>query len=558
MTSLRRVRPTMRLSQRMLMRLTISLSLMMMFYQSSRSRWMMDRVTVRAWMISNTATTNVGVPVVIYPPTVRRPIRATSFVRMAANTDDGIPIYPVPRKIDEALLGDLTGGRPGAIIETEEQLMEKEDIISDIERGIIHQDELDILKEYYGKDVIDDEEEGDVDSDDSEAIDASTWGTWTIQDLRSKFPYEYDPLDPNDVDPNIAQLHQPNTRYLAETPKDDDNVEIGYDPIFGPSNPLDTRTILGAIDSYMIDSATKNDTMLEPQFPIPNDPEIMYNEEIVQFRKSLDILETYTDTFLPSDMIIPRRVATWYGYPEPMYLTPQNFSNNRFTDLDRMTNFDTMSPYDARKKAVELARSKNAEWLPNGVSQQWHQSQRAPYEKYATKIGTLQPGDCDPELVSMIQPALSVLGSCCQLLSIEGYDPTDGNDEDRDDRRMSHPNNDNDENYDDIFSDGGRSMTYDSTDDDEDDDDSDSRIEQQQQRQQPLVMISTHKTIYRFAYHGLMKNKYGMACWTTTLLQDCGVPVTNVIFETGFRKRDPIYDGGDPWYAPIFSTGSKQ
>ena len=499
------------------------------------------QIPARAW-IPTVVTQKVGYR--SSEPTVHD-ATSVSFLRMAAVTDDGVPIYPVPRKIDEALLGDLTGGRPGAIIETEEQLIEKEEIITEIERGVRHQDEIDVLKEYYGKDTVDDEEGGDDQDDDSDAIDTSTWGTWTIQDLRAKFPYEYDPLDPNDVDPNKAQLQKPNTRYLAATPKDDDNVELGYDPVFGPSNPLDPRTILGAIDSYMIDDATRNDTMLEPQFPMPNDPEIMYNEEIVQFRKSLDILETYTDTFLPSDTIIPRRVATWYGYPEPMYLTPQNFSNNRFTDLDRMTNFDAMSPYDARKKAVELARSKNAEWLPNGVSQKWHQSQRAPYEKYATKIGTLQPGDCDPQLVSMIQPALSILGSCCQLLSIEGCDPTDDDDDKSDETKLdSTTGSSSEKNYDDVFS-NRNSMTYDTANEDDDDDDSDIRI------QRP-VAISTSKTIYRFAYHGLMKNKYGMACWATTLLQDCGVPVTNVVLEAGFRKRDPIYDGGDPWYAPLF------
>jgi hypothetical protein len=57
-------------------------------------------------------------------------------------------------------------------------------------------------------------------------------------------------------------------------------------------------------------------------------------------------------------------------------------------------------------------------------------------------------------------------------------------------------------------------------------------------------------TIYRFAYHGLMKNKHGMKSWTESMLVDCGVEVTGVIFETGFRRRDPIYDGGDAYYGP--------
>lgn len=45
----------------------------------------------------------------------------------------------------------------------------------------------------------------------------------------------------------------------------------------------------------------------------------------------------------------------------------------------------------------------------------------------------------------------------------------------------------------------------------------------------------------------LMKNRFGMAAWTETLVPYCGVECTNVLFETGFRRRDPAYDdGGKP------------
>lgn len=58
-------------------------------------------------------------------------------------------------------------------------------------------------------------------------------------------------------------------------------------------------------------------------------------------------------------------------------------------------------------------------------------------------------------------------------------------------------------------------------------------------------------TIFRFHYHGLIKHKEGMAAWTETLIRDdCGVECTNVLFETGWRKRDPYYDGGDHWFGP--------
>ena len=398
------------------------------------------------------------------------------------------PVYPVPRQIDETLLGDLTGGRPGAIIETEEQLAQKDVILDEIDQGIRQYPDF---FTNYGQLIEDEEAEYDI--DDPEAIDSATLGTWTIQDLKSRFPYEWDPLS-GEPDPNVLPLQQPDTRYLKETEKDEDGVEVGYDPIFGPSNPMDTRTILGPRDSYMIDKTTRDDRMLAPQFPSPNDPEIQYNEGVVEFRKSLDILETYVDPFLPDTLPVPRHVATWYGYPEQVYLAPKNATNNLFTAEADRTDFDALTPYEARRKAVELARSRNAEWLPDGVSQQWHREQRAPYEAYGTLVGTLRPGPCDPHLVELIQPALQVLGSCCQLLSIERC--------------------------------GG--------DDDDDDDDDD------------VAMI------YRFEYHGLMKNRHGMQCWTETMLRDCGVTVTGVVFETGFRRRDPAYDGGDHYYGPSF------
>jgi hypothetical protein len=392
------------------------------------------------------------------------------------------PVYPRPREIDEQLLGDaLTGGRPGAIIETEKQLLAKERILNELSHVDGDEEAADgggrkypAYFQDYGEN--EDEIEDETMSDDPDALDPSELGRWNIQDLRAKFEYEWDPNNPDDIDPNLAELLKTDTKYLPQNPMDDDGVEIGYDPIFGPSHPIDRRTVLGTRESYMINPVTRDDSMLEPQFVDPNDPEIDFNEDFVTFRKSLDVLETYVDEFLGAP--VPRHVAKWHGYPEPTDFEPKNFTNNRFTDPDRMTDFDQMTPHQARVMAVEYARANNAEWLPDGISQAWHQAQREPYEKYQTLVGTLRPGPIDPELYEQITPALKILGSCAKLLSI------------------------------------------------------------------------TDSTIFRFHYHGLMKNKHGMECWTQELLQDCGVTVTGVIFETGFRKRDPAFDGGDPWYYP--------
>ena len=389
---------------------------------------------------------------------------------------DPTPHYPRPRKMDEALL--QTDNRPGAIIETEEQLRIKDEIVQEMESKERKYPKW--LYDDYGE--LTEMEEAEFDTDDPEAIDSSTLGTWTVFDLESKFDYEWHPNTSDDPDPNKAALEEPFTNYLPENPKDEDGVEVGFTAVFGPSNPIDDRTILGTKDSFMVDERYRDDSLLTPQFK-EDDPEIQFNEDVVQFRKSLQLLETYIDPFLPKDMPVPRHVAKWHGYPQPVFLEPHNFTNNRFTkDADR-TDFDALSPYRARVRAVELARAKNAEWLPDGVSQAWHQAQRQPYETYQTLMGTLRQGEVDEALKEQIQPVLKVLGSCVDLLS-------------------THQN----------------------------DDDS---------------------VIFRFAYHGLMKNKYGMKCWTEEMIRDCGVKnLSNVVFETGFRRRDPAYDGGDPYYGP--------
>lgn len=364
---------------------------------------------------------------------------------------------------------DVSGGRPGAIIESEEELARKGDIFQEIKDGTREMPE-------WTSEFEDEEDLGDIqyDVDDPDAIDSSTLGVWNILDLKAKFDYELDP-EAGDPDPNEKD---PNFRYIEENPVDDEGVEIGWDPMRGTSNPIDTRTIIGTADSYMIDDETRDDSMLTPTFH-PEDIEKPFNEEIVKFRKSLDIIETYTDPFLGPDVEVPRNVAKWHGLPQRLSYPEKDYTNNRFTKDKDLTDFDALSPYVARKTAVQYARAKNAEWLPAGVSAEYHAKERAPYEKVGTLMGTLREGEKDPAIVELIQPALKVLGSIVDLLSIEG----DGK-------------------------------------------------------------------IFRFYYHGLIKNKYGMSCWAQTLIRDCGVECDNVVFETGFRKRDPQYDGGDPWYGP--------
>ncbi|CAB9520296.1 expressed unknown protein [Seminavis robusta] len=406
---------------------------------------------------------------------IQEQIQARNLVRAPADYEP-VTSHKSRPGIDVSLLGDLTGGRPGAIIETEEQLERKQEIFEELDTGVRQYNaetmsQYGTPQEFLG---------GAFDEDDPTAIDMATLGTWTIRDLQAKFEYEWDP-EQGDPDPNHLEMLQPGVKYKETVEVDDDGVELGFNPLYGPSSALDTRTILGAQESYMINDKTKDDSMLPPQFP-EGDLEIDYNQEVVNFRKSLDIIETYTDEFLPPEMPIPRHVAKWHGYPEPMSYPHQTKRQNPFVDPETATDFSVLTPYQARRKAVELARAQNSDWLPNGKSQAWHASKREPYEKIGTLVGTLRKADdIDETLVKAIQPVLDVLGSCVELLSIEGED----------------------------------------------------------------------QTVFRFWYHGLMKNRHGIAAWTETMIrEDCNVDVTGVIFETGFRRRDFAYEGGDHWYPP--------
>jgi hypothetical protein len=286
-----------------------------------------------------------------------------------------------------------------------------------------------------------------------------------------KFEYEWDP-EKGDTDPNIPSGE---FEYLKEVEVDDEGIEVGWDPLYGPSNPFDERTIINPPDSFMIDSKTRDDTMLTPQF-CDGDPEADENAKITEFRKSLKIVETHVDPFLKVE--VPSHTAKWHGYPEQLSYPKQDYHNNRFTDPKDRTDFDALGPAKARVVAVQMARAKNNEWLPDGVSQAHHEKKFKVFKEKGILTGSTLPGKCDPDIVSKIQPALQVLGDVVELLSIEC------------------------------------------------------------------------ETVFRFKYHGLIKNKRGMEAWAGVLIRNCDVDCTGVVFETGFRKRDPWYDGGAHWYGP--------
>eukprot|EP00934_Nitzschia_sp_Nitz4_P006505 Nitzschia sp. Nitz4//scaffold16_size188269//51006//52546//NITZ4_001784-RA/size188269-processed-gene-0.50-mRNA-1//-1//CDS//3329538496//6495//frame0 len=214
-----------------------------------------------------------------------------------------------------------------------------------------------------------------------------------------------DDSDPNELDP-VRTYYQED----IDGPKYQGNENVTFD----------SRTEIGSRPSYRIDPHTAPEgtpSPLERQFR-PGDPELQEQLEYTKLQQSLRIIETYTDKFLPN-MSLPAHTATWYGYPEPMGFPKKSYLNNRFIDPSERVDYDAMKPSDARRFAIQEARSKNAQWLPPSVSKEYHQRKRAIFEHYGILAGTVLPGPIDEEVAEKIQPALRVFGNIIELLSIE-------------------------------------------------------------------------------------------------------------------------------------------
>lgn len=354
-------------------------------------------------------------------------------------------------------------GKASSQESTKDRQMAKQ-ILNEVDDG--KRDLPDWFYEEYQEEGYDEAEE----DDDPSAIDPESLGKWDENDLTGRLEYEFDP-DKGDADPNLLN---PKFEHVTDVPVDEEGVEYMYDPIFGRSNPIDSRTIINPQDSFVIDDETRDDAIVTPTFH-EGDLEIDSNADFKAFRKSLKIVDTYVDPYL--NMEVPRHKAKWYGYPEKMNYPDKPDIENRFTKPEDKTDFTKLSVYQARKKAVELARSKNNEWLPKGKSVEFHNARTEIFKEKGILTGSFQKGEIDEKIKGKIQSVLDILGSSAELLEI-------------------------------------------------------------------------NDTTFRFHYHALIKNKRGMAAWTETLIRDCGVECTGVVFETGWRKRDPYYDGGDKWFGP--------
>eukprot|EP00591_Stephanopyxis_turris_P002860 CAMPEP_0195524568 /NCGR_PEP_ID=MMETSP0794_2-20130614/24476_1 /TAXON_ID=515487 /ORGANISM="Stephanopyxis turris, Strain CCMP 815" /LENGTH=333 /DNA_ID=CAMNT_0040654819 /DNA_START=321 /DNA_END=1322 /DNA_ORIENTATION=+ len=313
---------------------------------------------------------------------------------------------------------------------------------------------------------------------DSEGMDPSSEYEEWYEELYGKEPADDDSVDPIEEEAQRRKKEDETFskyEYYDKVELDEDGVEVGWDPMFGSGNPIDNMAIVSPIESYMVADETRDDSMLEPIFREVNDPEIVFNDDVKQIRKDLKLVETYKDPWTEKEA--PRNVKRWYGEKgEFDSYEEKDFMNNRFTKPEDKTDFTKFDPYRARRTAVQMARSKNNEWLPNGYAQKIISDKTKNFRRLNLIVGSLQRGECNPDVVEKIQPALRVLGGVVDLLSIQ-------------------------------------------------------------------------EGVFRFHYFGLLKNKRGMATWTETMIRDCGVECTGVVFETGNRLVDPrdnVFKGFNP------------
>lgn len=250
---------------------------------------------------------------------------------------------------------------------------------------------------------------------DNDFLDADSLGIYSEKDYNCLTEYEWE----SGTDPNIPSL---NLEYVSDVEHDEEGIEVGWDPIYGPSNPIDTRTVITPIESYMVDPVSADKSLSAPMFNTegegneddPN-PEIELHQRVQKVRKDMKRVDTYIDPWL--DVPVPRHVARWFGYPETSFPS-KDYMNNRFTKPEDKTDFTKLDPYRARKKAVEMARSRNTEWLPLGVSHERRLKRQSIYKEKGILVGSLKKGEMDETMVKKIQPALKVLGSCVELLQI--------------------------------------------------------------------------------------------------------------------------------------------
>jgi len=300
-----------------------------------------------------------------------------------------------------------------SLIETDEELETKGEFLAKVERGEV------TMPDFYWEQYHTYPE-----------FDAEPWKPDSVEELSRLDPREeFDPdesdyplirdslWDPEKGDDDPNELLTSMYEYLPGPPVDEEGVEMGWDPLDGSSCPFDYRTIVNHAESFLIDSRTRvvprNDTA--PEF-LKGDPEVEFNSEIRNFRKSLRIVESYIEPWTKQPY--PAHVQKWVGYPEQENIPSRPKHLNYFTKEEDKAEWDKLTPWRAKRLAFQYARSWNCEWLPEGYSESRHNAKTAVFVEKGLRIGTYQKGPIDEEVHKSILPALDVFGNVVELLEI--------------------------------------------------------------------------------------------------------------------------------------------
>mmetsp|Transcript_32070 Transcript_32070/g.37074 ORF Transcript_32070/g.37074 Transcript_32070/m.37074 type:complete len:483 (-) Transcript_32070:101-1549(-) len=319
--------------------------------------------------------------------------------------------------------------------------------------------------------------------------------------------------------------------YDGEFDVDEDGMQVGWSALWGDGKILDRRSIVNEVESHRVAPYSAMPEYLTPDFA-EDDPETQLNKDIKKIRWDMKVMETHTEKFTGQQQA--NNVIEYSGEKmEQDYIyDPKPFMNNRFTEEGTKTDFTKLSPHMARKMAIQLARSKNNEWLPRGKSEEYKYNETRSMNELNVLYGSFQKGPIDEEVHEKIKPVLKTLGSCATLLSIQvlpplpvGYNSANV---------ICKPDSNN--------------------------------IQGEMSEEFMLDEWKKEAIVIRFRYWGKIKNKMGMQAWAKGLITDCGVDVTGVVFEAGERMMDPIdcnfllpenivekwecpLDEADEWYA---------
>jgi len=203
------------------------------------------------------------------------------------------------------------------------------------------------------------------------------------------------------------------TKKKSWPPRQEDGNEEVKLKVFVENEDVDTYLEEGS--KYPLEACLK-DSDEEEETVTPDD---ILSKNVRQIRTDLAIPETFLDEWYTLEEVERFRSYPDRQDPVKKKFEPKPFMNNRFTKEEDKVDFTGLDPYRARKLAVQLARSTNNEWLPEGFSEEKLDKEIEEIHKRGILAGTIRPGPIDADIEKRIQPAINIFNGCAQLLSIQ-------------------------------------------------------------------------------------------------------------------------------------------